>query len=754
MRKTAVVLTAALMLATGCSGGADDPDDGDQARRSSGGSDRRVTERADDGTRTGDWPKASFASALEPFDDCDAFLEDRQDAALDDVGPYGLTTGLDQGMVAREGIPMPTAAGGEDLALADEEAAAPPTTIAVTTMPSKSSNESDGDSSQTNVQEAGVDEPDVVKHDGSTLFSVADGQLRVVDVSGPTPTLLTTQSLPAESGNAQLLLAGDHLLVIESGWLGMVPFADEAVARSIELASGAGTTELTILDVSDPADPAVVQRLSVDGSLLGARMVDGKARLVTSAGPTELGFVYPQTAAAEDEAEAANRRIIENTTVEDWLPTYRVISDDEAISSAPLVTCANVSHPGVPSGNGSISVVSVDVEAGAIDPADTVSVVADGQTIYASPTTLYVATYEMPSSDVIDDPQQAEPEDFASSIHAFDITGDGPAEYVGSGEVQGRLLNQFAMSEHEGVLRVATTVGPPWGDGGSESWVTTLELDGADLVQLGRVGDMGEGEQIYAVRFIDDQGYVVTFRQTDPLYTLDLSDPTKPRVAGELKIPGYSSYLHPIGDGRLIGIGQDATGEGRTTGTKVSLFDVSNPASPSEVSTWTLPGSNSSAESDHHAFLWWPDEDLLVAPLSSYGYDPVTGLSTDGFEGAVGLTVTAGGITERGRIAHVGSSVPPNWYCPPDVMCAMPSIEQCPPESDCASVPTTVVDGGVCDPSAGCDPVPMPTPVPAPTEVPISRVLVVDGSLLSISSAGIERSAMADLSELAWVPWS
>ena len=127
---------------------------------------------------------------------------------------------------------------------------------------------------------------------------------------------------------------------------------------------------------------------------------------------------------------------------------------------------------------------------------------------------------------------------------------------------------------------------------------------------------LGKGERIYAVRFLGDAGYVVTFRQVDPLYTLDLSRPGTPRVVGELKIPGYSAYLHPVGEDLLIGVGQDATAEGRQLGTQVSLFDVSNLASPARLDQRKLAAAGSSeAEWDHHAFLWWAPAKLAVIPL-------------------------------------------------------------------------------------------------------------------------------------------
>jgi hypothetical protein len=153
------------------------------------------------------------------------------------------------------------------------------------------------------------------------------------------------------------------------------------------------------------------------------------------------------------------------------------------------------------------------------------------------------------------------------------------------------------------------------------------------------------------VRFVEDVGYVVTFRQVDPLYTLDLADPAAPRVVGELKIPGFSSYLHPIGDDLVLGVGQDASTDGRVRGAQVSLFDVSDLANPRRVHQHSFGRStNLLAEHDHHAFLWWPATRLLVLPLSEYDYD---GGQEQPFSGATGLRVDrTAGFTAAGRTEH------------------------------------------------------------------------------------------------------
>jgi hypothetical protein len=173
------------------------------------------------------------------------------------------------------------------------------------------------------------------------------------------------------------------------------------------------------------------------------------------------------------------------------------------------------------------------------------------------------------------------------------------------------------------------------------SQVTVLERDGDVLRRTGSVGGLGKGEQIRSVRFIGDLGYVVTFRQTDPLYTIDLSDPAKPEVAGELKILGYSAYLHPAGPGRLLGVGQDAGEDGRVTGMQLSLFDVSDPANPKRLDAVSVGDAWTDVEGDHHAFTF--ADGLALAPFQRWWQlDPTSPTSDSAFDTGV-LAVRLGG---------------------------------------------------------------------------------------------------------------
>jgi uncharacterized secreted protein with C-terminal beta-propeller domain len=285
-----------------------------------------------------------------------------------------------------------------------------------------------------------------------------------------------------------------------------------------------------------------------------------------------------------------------------------------------------------------------------------VGVITGGQQIYATGTSTYVST-----TDWSRDGSSAK-----TSLHKFLTVASGASTYQGSGEVPGALLNQYAMSEYDGVLRVASTVSERRGWVNSrqttEGLVTTLHEEGGALRQLGQVGGLGrqDNESIRAVRFIEERGYVVTFRQTDPLYLLDLRDAATPKVVGELKIPGYSGYLHPIGENLLLGVGQSGLDSGvspapRTrggqAGVQFSLFDISDPASPRRIDTQNYGGGAAAAEFDPKAFLYWQPRNLILAPTNLHGDQ----LGRGAFSGLALLRANTDGLSEVGRLVTKGA---------------------------------------------------------------------------------------------------
>ncbi|WP_162605930.1 beta-propeller domain-containing protein [Jiangella aurantiaca] len=563
---------------------------------------------------------------LTSFDACEDVLDHLKTEARDRVGPWGLS-GNDMMFYATDGAAR--ADGAESFAAEDSGAAGPQ-------APAHST---------TNVQEAGVDEPDVAKTDGRLLVTAASGDLRIIDVTGTAPRELgrleLVEGTEQQYADATVFLAGDRVVVLVRQNT-MIAYD---TAASDYPGGPPSTTAVLLVDISDPAAPVVESRLEVDGNYLDARMVDETVRLVVSSYPT---LAFPMTEEdwnrPEEELTERNRAIVEESTIGDWLPSYTFTSGDAEPVTGQLVGCEQLSRPDEFAGYSTLSVLTFDPADG-LSADGTVGVLTDGDTVYASQDRLYVATTRWGDPFAPDDrsirPMPA-PGEVTTGIHAFDITGNVPARYLASGEVEGRIIGRYAMSEHEGVLRVATTIDSWTGTTDtSESRLYTLEEGDDELVQLGQVGGLGKGEQIYAVRYFGDTGYVVTFRQVDPLYVLDLSDPAHPAVTGELKITGYSSYLHDGGDDRLIGVGQEASAQGQTVGAQVSLFDVADPSAPAKLDGHVVPNAWSQTEWDPQAFLFWPDTGQVFVPLET-----MTGPSA--------LVVRLGDdtVTEQGQVTR------------------------------------------------------------------------------------------------------
>ncbi len=583
-------------------------------------------------------PKKAPRAHLAAFDSCQALVGYAHRNAAVTGGGVGVPMRA-QGAVAT--VAEPVMKTGE--ANVDSSPSAAPSPVAAGTGASTP------EFSTTNAQEAGIDEPDVVKTDGRHVYVVAGQQLHVIDVTGDAPRMVGALTLGGGYAH-QLLIRGKRALILSTVSAPIaVDVAPAPVPQTAKAAiapmPGRSTVLLTEVDLTDPAAPKVARTMTLDGTYVDARMVDGTVRVVVSSTPAPTGEV-PLTA-------APLRTFVPPTTIRSKISgrTFR----------RSVVPCDDVRRPDAFSGLGLLTVLTVDLDKGLYN-VDRDAVMAGAQTVYGSDKSLYVASqrYVGGLNDTTDVPGTLRTE-----IHRFDASTAGQTTYAGSGTVPGFVVNAYALSEQDGALRVASTDEPSWlPEGGqatpAHSYVTVLSprADGA-LTQVGQVGGLGEGQRIYGVRFVGTVGYVVTFRQTDPLYTIDISKPEAPRVVGELEIPGYSAYLHPLGDGLLLGIGQEADATGRTQGTQVSLFDVSDLAHPKRTQHVVYGNGSSDAEFDPHAFLWWAPTRTAVLPLQ-ISEQSAAGPAGTSFVGAVGLKVTAGGISEVGRTGHgSGETVAP-----------------------------------------------------------------------------------------------
>lgn len=544
------------------------------------------------------------------FEDCDGVVDWTKAEMLERVTPYG----LDMYPVywGRDGVWMEDAPAATEAPAADESTGG-------------ASNGSG--TSGTNTQEAGVDEGDITETDGRFVYSIIDNRLRSVDLD--TATVLADLEVPL--GESQMVLVGDVLVVATNSWLQ----STSTVVTRYSIDSGV---------------PEFRRRDHLEGSMVSMRVVDGVVQLVLQAGITNrLDFVSPRdgTTDAQEAAKERNIEVIEALDAEDLLPR----SFEESVlgawgTPAVAIDCARMGHPGDFSGWGITWVAVLDTETLDTDaasvPLGAAGLITQAGSTYTSEESLYVTTNRW--NDVVDEEWVSNNlESPRTVIHRFSLL-DG-VEYVASGEVIGTLLNSYSISEFEGDLRVATTAYSDDFGGGQDNGVHVLRVDGADLVEVGSVRGLGRGEQIQGVRFDGPRGYVVTFRQVDPLYVIDLSNPSNPEMVGELKIPGYSTYLKPIGGGRLIGVGMSGTETGQITGVQVSLFDVSDPAAPRQVATAEI-AEWSEATWDPHAFLWWEPTGQIVIPKEMNCVE----FGGPGCESAVVLRLESDELVEQGRL--------------------------------------------------------------------------------------------------------
>jgi hypothetical protein len=511
-----------------------------------------------------------------------------------------------------------------------------------------------------------------------------------------------------------LLLSGDHaLLLADAGSVAGVSGAADGVSQPV-----AGPRFL-LVDLT--RQPKVVSSYSIEGSLVDARQIGSVVRAVIRSQPL-FNFPAQPSNATDAQRVAANRRVIASAGVDAWLPHFEQTTG--GIASTGRVSCAGISRPATYSGSNLLTVLTFDLGSSVLGSGNGVAVVADGQTVYGTGSSLYVAsdqrwqiaprvnggTTAVSSGAAVPQPR--------TEIYRFDITQPGPPRFAAGGSVPGYLLNQYAMSQWQGYLRIATTTGTSWAiaDGApadaqtSSSAVYVMTTQGPVMRTVGKVAGLGLGERIYSVRFTGPVGYVVTFRQTDPLYTLDLRDPANPRVRGAVALTGYSAYLHPASDVRLIGIGRAADAVGHVGGTQVSLFDVSDLAAPARLATYALAGAVSGAEFDPHAFLYWPSSHLVVVPIQMSGgapaASPVPGGATQSSPGgaqqdALVLRIDDSGISQAGFLSQPDPGYTGNAY----------------------------------------------------RSAQIERSLVIGQTLWTVSAAGAMANDLTTLRQLAWIPF-
>lgn len=549
---------------------------------------------------------------LTTFSSCDELLDWYRADAADAIGPYGWKDGYpSEGLWFRGAF---------------DAAKAPLANLATTgSFPSQA-----GSATGTNTQEASVDEPDVAKTNGTLVARIVDDNtLVLVDVTGAEPRVLSRLALPHNGSGNELLLVGTHVLVTQQTWsTSTVSTSKVGGDTMIRRYGGRTATRLFDIDIADPTEPRILSRDRYSGELQSARQYGETVRLVTSTGRPQVPWVYPGRGVTPREATRRNRALVRALPVERWMPS--VIRDGVR---EPLVTCEQVLHPKAQAGTGTIAVTTFSGSSSGDRTA--VALTAGGGITYSSADRLYVAT--SPYYGFHGDLARVTPDDQTTSVHAFDVTGSGTT-YVGSGDVKGRLRDRWSLDEYDGHLRVA------WSRSGRRGHTTNgisvlAERDGA-LVTTGTLGNLGIDEDIQSVRWFDARAILVTFRQIDPLYTVDLTDAANPKLLGALKIPGYSGYLHPIGEDLVLGLGVSGDEDGNTGGAQAALFDVSDPTRPKRLAQRSFRlETYFQAIDDPRALTWLPASSSAVTPLEDWrtGRSAMTRLTVDP-EGSITAT--------------------------------------------------------------------------------------------------------------------
>ena len=548
----------------------------------------------------------------------------------------------------------------------------------VSGAPETSSAKADGYST-TNIQVEGVDEADIIKSDGKYIYVVSGKNIVIIDAF-PADSMKVMSNISLESYPIDMFVNEDKLIVFSNSY------------------SNNQETNAFVYDITNRSSPEFESVLRISGNYLSSRMIDDNVYLIANQYAYSDNIVLPMFAVDGIREEIAPKDIryfpyqdtgytftnilAFNINTGDYQTqnyltgsSYTVYVSEDNIYLTYTKQISEQSYF-------EEMVEKVIIPILPAKEADKIEEIMNSdEEYYEKSSKVYLVMQDYSDSlrgsekGEFDSKLQEEMQDFYTDlqkksektvVHKISID-NLEIDYVANGEVPGHLLNQFSMDEHEGYFRIATTTGNQWGSGSSLNHMFVLD---EDMEIVGSVEDLAKGESIYSVRFIEDRAYMVTFRQVDPLFVVDISNPKEPKVLGELKVTGFSSYLHPYDENHIIGIGKEASEEGRVQGLKIALFDVTDISNPIEKAKYEIKEqwSDSNALYDHKAFLFDKEKELLVLPVTysepseeiieqwgrywNYNY----------WQGAFVFNINENEISLRGKIDHAKNESESYYY--------------------------------------------------------------------------------------------
>lgn len=447
--------------------------------------------------------------------------------------------------------------------------------------------------STTNIQVDGVDEGDIVKNDDKYAYIASRdrGSLFIIDVYPPEKARILSE-IRTNGSIQDIYLSDDKLIVISQTFYFSGGYYESDCIRSDR-----PTIIVQVFDVWDRSNPVLLRDASLIGYFTTSRVIDNKLYLIAD---------HYSYGGYENESQLP-------------LPIDCLYYIEDESSYYSLT-----------------NFMSLDFTDASAKPYVMGIFMSDSNTIYVSQKNIYITHLRPREYSNADDVWSVTENEEATVVHRIGIQGQG-LKYRARGEVPGRVLNRFSMDEHNGHFRIATTKGRAWSS--AHNMVHVLDMA---LNTTGKLENIAPNETIYSARFMGDRCYLVTFRQIDPFFVIDLHDAENPEILGELKIPGYSSYLHPYDEDHVIGLGMDGSR------LKVSLFNVTDVENPTELDNYQIGDSYSysSALRDPHAFTFSRERNLLVIPAYVNDYD-------GGGSRVLVLEISPeDGIAERGRITH------------------------------------------------------------------------------------------------------
>jgi len=482
------------------------------------------------------------------------------------------------------------------------------------------------DYSATNIQVAGVDEADIVKTDGEYIY-LASGNKTIIVKAYPPEQAQILSAIELEGAIIAIFINGDRLVVFEEEmpYYAYLDIGQDSVEK-FYMPYRSPKTYVKVFDVSDRENPQLRREFSANGQYVSSRMIGDYAYLVVNEPVYEQDdeVNLPKISVGEEEKEIPAEDIY-YSDIADYYYMYTTI-------------------------------IAVNTQNDGQEPAYETILLGASSNLYVSPDNIYL-TFPIWGTGMGDFDK--------TSIHRIHIAGDEIIP-VASGEVPGMVLNQFSMDEYEDYFRVATTTH-------GETPLNNVYVLNMALNITGSLTGLAPGETIYSARFMGERGYLVTFKQVDPLFVIDLSDPNNPRELGYLKVTGYSSYLHPYDETHIIGIGKETTDAGTFAwyqGVKISLFDVSDVSNPQEIDKLEIGdrGTDSPVLWDHKAFLFDRSRNLMVMPILEAKVDvaqypegvPAWAYGEPVWQGAYVFDVSLdGGISLQGRITHIENIADP-----------------------------------------------------------------------------------------------